>query len=249
MARAYPSWALVATISAIFFVVGTGLPGDSPAGALERFWSSMVGALWALLGVVIQRWLMAHRSRSGATGPPGQTTAQGSRHLHPFVSDFSIHSETFRQALLTGIAATVGLAIGLSLGLPRDIWILITVIITIRPTVGPTINSTIILVVGTVTGAMIAAAATLVTSSVDILGGLLFVFAFGMFSFRLVNQALYQMFLTPFLIVLLNLIFPGSWWFALVRIADVMVGGGVAIATVYFLMFGTRSYGRRRARS
>jgi uncharacterized membrane protein YccC len=165
------------------------------------------------------------------------------------VSDFSIHSETFRQALLTGIAATVGLAIGLSLGLPRDIWILITVIITIRPTVGPTINSTIILVVGTVTGAMIAAAATLFTSSVDILGRLLFVFAFGMFSFRLVNQALYQMFLTPFLIVLLNLIFPGSWWFALVRIADVMVGGGVAIATVYFLMFGTRSYGRRRARS
>ncbi|MDA4113575.1 MAG: FUSC family protein [Thaumarchaeota archaeon] len=247
MARAYPSWALVATISAIFFVVGTGLPGDSVAGAFERFWSSMIGAFWALLGVMIQRWLTAHRSRSGSKGPPPQTMAQASRHLHPFMSDFSIHSETFRQALLTGMAAAVGLAIGLLLNLPRDIWILITVIITIRPSVGPTINSAIILVVGTVAGAMIAAAVTLALASVDILGGLLFVFAFAMFSFRLVNQALYQMFLTPFLIILLNLIFPGSWWFALARIADVAVGGGVAIATVYLLMLGTRSYGRRRA--
>jgi Fusaric acid resistance protein-like len=243
-ARTYPSWALVATISAIFFVVGAGLPGDSIAGAVERFWSSMIGAFWAFLGTAIQRWVLSHGYRIGIVSPPGQATAQDSRHLHPFLSDFSIHSEAFRQALLTGIAASVGLAIGLSLKLPRDIWILITIIITMRPRVGPTINSTIILVVGTVAGAMIAAAATLAIASMDILGGLLFVFAFAMFSLRLVNQALYQMFLTPFLIVLLNLIYPGSWWFALARIADVAVGGGVAIATVYLVMLGTQSYGR-----
>ena len=214
-ARTYPSWALVATISAIFFVVGSGLPGDSVAGAIERFESSVLGDFWALLGVAIQRWLLSHRSRDSATGPPpGRPTAQGSRHLHPFMSDFSIHSEAFRQALLTGIASTAGLAIGLTLKLPRDIWILVTIIITIRPAVGPTINSTIILVVGTVAGAMIAAAATLAIASTEILGGLLFVLAFAMFSSRLVNQALYQMFLTPFLIILLNLIYPGSWWFA-----------------------------------
>ena len=243
MARTYPSWALVATISAIFFVVGTGLPGDSVAGAVERFGSSVIGAFWALLGVAIQRWVSPHGSRDGA---PGQATAQGSHHLHPFMSDFSVHSEVFRQALLTGIAAAVGLAIGLSLELPREIWILITIIITIRLRVGPTINSSVILVVGTAAGAVIAAAATLAVSSVEVLGGLLFVFAFAMFSFRLVNQALYQMFLTPFLIILLNLIYPGSWWFALVRIVDIAIGGGVAITTVYLLMLGTQSYGRRK---
>ena len=162
------------------------------------------------------------------------------------MSDFSIHSEAFRQALLTGMAATAGLAIGLTLKLPRDIWILVTIIITIRPTVGPTINSTVILVVGTVAGAVIAAAATLAIASTETLVGLLFVFAFAMFSSRLVNQALYQMFLTPFLIILLNLIYPGSWWFALARIADISLGGGVAIATVYLLMLGTRTYGMRK---
>jgi hypothetical protein len=246
LARTSPKWALVATISAIFFVVGTGLPGNSIAGAIERLWSSMIGAYWALLGVVVQRFLLSHQSTAGSAGPQGEAASQESRHLHPFLSDLSIHSEAFSQALMTGIAAAAGLTIGLALKLPRDIWILITIIITTRPRVGPTVNSTIILVVGTIAGAAIAAAATLAIASTDILVVLLFVFAFAMFSFRLVNQALYQMFLTPFLIVLLNLIYAGSWWYALARIADVALGGGVAIATVYLLLLGRRSYTRGR---
>ena len=69
---------------AIFFVVGSVLPGDSVAGAIERFESSVLGDFWALLGVAIQRWLLSHRSRDSATGPPpGRPTAQGCRSSSP----------------------------------------------------------------------------------------------------------------------------------------------------------------------
>jgi uncharacterized membrane protein YccC len=76
-----------------------------------------------------------------------------------------------------------------------------------------------------------------------VLGVLLFGFALVMYSSRLVNQALYQAFFTPFLIVLLNILYPGDWWFALVRIADVTIGGLVAIAAVYLLSLEFKSSG------
>jgi uncharacterized membrane protein YccC len=136
---------------------------------------------------------------------------------------------------VTALAAAIGLAIGLTLGLPRDIWIMVTVIIAIRPGVGPTINSTIVLVIGTTVGALVAAAVTLGMASLDVLEVLLFVFAFGMYASRLVNQALFQALLTPFLITLLNIIYPGDWWFALVRIADVIIGGVIAVVMVCIL--------------
>ena len=229
MTRSSGRWIQVGLIGALVFVVGVGLPGDTPSSSLERLWALMAGDLWALLGIAIQ-W----RSRSatrGADGPAHQP--QDQRHIHPFHSGLSVHTEVFGQAVVTAIAAGVGLAIGVTLHLPRDIWIMITIIIAIRPGIGPTINSTIVIVVGTVLGAMLGAAVTLEVGGLAPLAATLFVLAFGMFSARLVNQALFQALVTPFLIVLLNIIYPGDWWFAFARIADVGIGGALAIAAVY----------------
>jgi hypothetical protein len=232
MSRTSPSWSQVGLISTVVFVVGAGLPGGSPSQAAERFLGATAGDIWALIGIWFQR-----RWAAGARGGSDRVdlAPESSRHAHPFVSDLSLRSEAVRQAATTGIAVAVGLSVGLALNLPRDIWILITIVIAIRHGIGPTVNSTVVLVVGTVIGAALAGILTLEVSNLYVLMVFLFVFAFGMFASRLVSQALLQVFVTPFLIVLLNIVFSGGWQYAVYRVIDVAVGGGVAIAAVYVL--------------
>lgn len=88
---------------------------------------------------------------------------------------------------------------------------------------------------GTVVGAIIAAAVTLLISNVDLLAGILFVFAFLEFATRGVNTGLVQIFVVPFLIVLLNLNYPGQWELAFVRVLDVGIGGVFAVISTYLL--------------
>jgi hypothetical protein len=248
MMKTYASWAQVALITSLVFVVGVGLPGATVSGAFERFWTSMAGDLWVLCGVALQRW-----QRSPADGAMGaRGIAHDLRHLHPFFSDMSVHSEVFRQSLVTAVAVAIGLAIGLYLSLPRDIWIMITVIISTRPGLGPTVNSTVSIVLGTVFGAAIAAGVTLAVSGVDVLIVLLFLFAFAMNATRFVNQVLFQALVTPFLIILLDIIYPGDWRIALVRIVDVAIGGCLSVIAVYLLcleLSGTGPGRRPRAQS
>jgi uncharacterized membrane protein YccC len=84
-----------------------------------------------------------------------------------------------------------------------------------------------------VVGALIAAAITLGTSSPYLLSVLLFAFSVLMFAGRGVNTVLFQMSLVPFMIILLNIIYPGEWYFAFDRILDVAIGGAIAIGVVY----------------
>ena len=91
------------------------------------------------------------------------------------------------------------------------------------------------MVVGTIAGATIAAAITLEISNVYVLEVLLLVFGISMFATRGVNLGLVQVSFTPFVIILLNLLYPREWYLAEIRILDVAIGGAIAIATVYVL--------------
>jgi uncharacterized membrane protein YccC len=59
-----------------------------------------------------------------------------------------------------------------------------------------------------------------------------------MFAVRGVNLGLSQVLITPFIIILLNLLFPGQWELAGIRILDVTIGGAIAILTVYLVRVG-----------
>ena len=146
--------------------------------------------------------------------------------------------------MLVGAASAVGLAVGLALGLPRDFWIVVTVIIALRPKIGPTVSFTAMMVLGTIVGAAIAGAVTLEVSNVYLLEALLFGFAIAMFAIRDVNLGLFQVFFSPFIIVLLNLLYPGNWQLAEIRILDVTIGGVIAILMVYLVTI--RSVARRQ---
>ena len=227
LARGSLRWTTTGTFTAIMFAVGAGLPGPSIEAAGLRLWLSLFGALLALGGVELHRLVLSRRHPVGPrTASPGQQLSQ---------------RETVRSAILLGIVSALGFSIGLALGLPRDFWIVVTIIISVRPNLSLTASFTSMMAVGTIVGAFIAAAITLETSDAYVLLPLMFVFAFLMFASRGVNFGLVQVFFTPFVIILVNLLYPGNWYLAFDRILEVGIGVILAIIAVYLLSVRKRA--------
>jgi uncharacterized membrane protein YccC len=148
---------------------------------------------------------------------------------------------------MIGIASAIGYTIGLVSGLQRDFWAVLTIIIAIRPSPSLTISFTSMMVFGTIIGALIAAVITLENSNPYLRLALLFSFAVMVFATMRVNVVLTQIFLVPFIIILLNIYYPGQWYLSFIRILDVAIGGAIAVAMVYLwsALSGSRLLGNR----
>jgi Fusaric acid resistance protein-like len=224
-----PRWTRVGTFTAITFAVGVGLPGDF-AAAMQRALFSVLGTLWVLLGIGMQRRFSSRTLRVGGAGQGlGAQPEPGGDELHP---------DALRNAVTIGAASAVGFAIGMALGLPRDFWVVITIILTVQPSFNATLTFTSSMLLGTIIGAVLGAAVVIGTKDIFIQLVFLSVFAVLMFATRGVNLALVQVFLAPFIIVLLDLIYRGQANFAEARVVDVLVGGLISVATVYVLGLG-----------
>ena len=229
LVRTDPKWAQLATFTAISFAVGAGLPGGSLSAAWQRTYLSLLGALFALTGVVLHR-LIDSRKKS-----PDKTDRVSTTPVNPATP----RSDVVLNAAALGIASAFGFGIALALGLPRDFWVVVTIIITIRPTLNLTLTFTSLMVLGTLVGASVGAAVVLEISNLYVLLTLLFVFSLLMYATRGVNLGLAQVFFAPFVIVLLNIIYPAGLEYAEARIFDVALGGVISVATVYLV--GLRS--------
>lgn len=227
---AFPGYTLTAMFTGILFAVGVGLPGGSLEMAWVRFAFGLTGGLWSLLGVTTARRFTERPADRQATNAPQTGPTAAPRTVGAF-----LRSPAFGHALIVAVASAVGLSVGTALGLPRDFWLVVTIVLAIRPSIGPTLAFTAMIVAGTALGAVIAAAVTVGVTNQYLLWGFLLVFAIALFSVRGVNLGLTQVLLTPFIIILLNILIPGAWYLAEVRIVDVAIGGAIAIATVYLL--------------
>jgi hypothetical protein len=223
IAWASTKWAAVGTFTAIIFAIGVGLPGYSIQSAGLRTLFSLIGMLWALLGIEIQRFVLSHRIQQAS-----QSESSASEQQPP-----TPRLAALRRALMIGIASAIGYTIGLVLGLPRDFWAVLTIIVAIRPSPSLTISFTSMMIVGTIIGASIAAVITLENSNPYLRLALLFSFAVMVFATMRVNVILTQIFLVPFIIILLNIYYPGEWYLSFIRILDVVIGGAIAVAMVY----------------
>src|SRR5947209_10117751 len=90
-------WAAVGMYTAIIFTVGVGLPGSSIQSAGLRTLFSLIGMLWALLGIEIHRFVISHRIQLSGPG----NAAAGEKQTTPRL-------EALRSALLIGIASALG---------------------------------------------------------------------------------------------------------------------------------------------
>ncbi len=231
MASSDQEFLLAGRFTAITFAIGVGLPGGSVEVAWTRLWLAFVGALVAFAGSVV------HHRLARRSAQPGRSKAFPKL---PGLSDFTLKTAWVRDSIAVGIAAAVGYAIGLALGLPRDFWIVVTIISAVRTKFGPTFASASMMVVGTIIGATVAAGITLEVHNDYALEALFLLFGTLMFATRGVNLGLSQVFVTPFIIILLNILYPGEWYLAETRILDVAIGGALAMLTVYMIWMGTR---------
>lgn len=234
MFGAYPRWALASMFTAIFFAVGVGLPGGSVGASGTRLVFSLIGCFWGLAGVALHRFIEPPRATGVAVGPASASSTKGGSGA-PHANRPWAQPDAFKHAVIVGAACGVGISIGLALGLPRDFWIVVTIILAVRPSIRATVSFTSMIVGGTVIGATIAAFVTLGITNDYLLWVLLFLFSVGQFATRGMNLGLTQAFNTPFLIILLNILYPGQWQLAEVRILDVAIGGAIAVLTVYLL--------------
>jgi len=225
-------WAAVGMYTAIIFAIGVGLPGFSIQSAGQRTLFSLIGTLWALLGVEIHRFALSRRRIQLSGSESAATTEQQQQQQQPSTPRLA----ALRSALPIGIVSALGYTVGLVLGLPRDFWIVVPIILAIRPTSSTlTMTFTSMMIIGTIVGALIAAVITLETNNHYLLLALLFSFAVVVFATLGVSITLTQIFLVPFVIILLNIYYPGQWYLPFIRILNVAVGAAIAVAVVYLL--------------
>jgi len=216
--RLRPELFQVGLVTAVVFVVGVGLPGGSEAAAYSRFWLILAGGLWALLGATLQ-WLAQRRRVAAAPTPGVQSPA-------PSSSEIAIHS------IVVAAAVAAGLAISDYAGLVRDYWVMLTVLSCARLMPRLTLSFTAMRVIGTIAGAVLGFVTTvLIGANAPLAVVPMFVFSVGMFSTRNANYIVFTLFLTAFIIVLLNLAYPGDQVLALTRILDTCIGGALALST------------------
>jgi hypothetical protein len=241
----YPRVVNISSVCSIIFSIGIGLPGPSISDAGEGFLLYFVGGLWALVGVVIP---LLH-----STSKPKPTTISVPLHhpgftyrekLTPLLSNLSVRSQAFRSSVALSIIGAIGLLIALDLGLTKASWVLITIcVLFLRSEISITFSFSTMRIIGTIFGAAIGSVITTYVHNQSLLLLFLFLFASVYFAVRNINYALTTLFLTPFILVLLNILSPGQTSLAQARLLDTLIG--VALALCGQLLLWTGSHWKR----
>lgn len=219
---------LMIVISACF-VIGLGLRTSGSPALPEVFLVFLAGGLFALLLVpLLNRWA-AHRPSAFPTPDRIGEALRG-----------VVTRANWLSASVTGVAISVGLSIGYLLGLPRDYWVLLTIVVVMRSSLTATLERMGSRISGTILGAGIGGIVTVLFlpswASVLLLAG----FMAAAIAVQRANYLLYALCLTPFVVVLLNLLAPAGISIAVDRVIDTLIGGliGASVALIAGLIGG-----------
>jgi len=92
-------------------------------------------------------------------------------------------------------------------------------------------------IIGTIVGAIIGLIITAnVVNNICLLSFILFVFASIFFAVRNVNYALATLFLTPFVLILLDILIPDQTLLAQTRILDTLIGSMLTLFGVFIIL-------------
>jgi hypothetical protein len=207
---------IIVVVSACF-VIGLGLPSSGPLPLPGVLGSVLLGGGWAVvLALLIGGYTPLRPTNGSASAAHGSAAAQ------------TVSRDIWVNALVTGLACAIGLAIGFALRLPRDYWVLLTIVVVMRSSLRSTLERMSSRIVGTVVGAAIGGAVTLLLLPSWALVACLVGFMGATVAVQRANYLLYALFLTPFVVVLLNLLQPAAdLTTALDRIVDTLVGGAL----------------------
>ena len=118
---------------------------------------------------------------------------------------------------------------------PHGYWMIITVLVIVKPERRVTRERTTQRIVGSVVGGLAALVFVSFVHNLVVIDVLLIGLCVAAFSHFRTDYALFVMFLTPFVILLITSIAPGGWPLALARILDTFIGAAIAIAATHLL--------------
>ena len=121
------------------------------------------------------------------------------------------------------------------LDLPHGAWVTLTAVVILKPNFGGTYQQALQRVSGTVAGSIMGAILAATIIKLLFLDLLLIPLGILAFSVMASHYGLGVLFLTPFVVVLLNTVQPGHWEVAAIRSLDTIIGGLLALLAGYLL--------------
>jgi uncharacterized membrane protein YccC len=169
--------------------------------------------------------------------PPARPQAAGA--LAALQANLSLSSFWLRYALRFSVAVGVGLAVGRYWGLDKGYWVLITIAVVVKPQLSLSTTSTIHRVAGTLLGALLGILLIIALPSAWGLIAALFVVAVIGISLARVNYGLAVVFITPMVLVLMNVADPGHWQVADIRVVNTLLGATIGLLSTTAILPGS----------
>ncbi len=217
----------------IVFAVTLGL---SPLKQTNNEWARMaefaVGGLWAT-GATLLLWRVIHQPAT----PIDAERLDIPRRLRELRGNLTLRSPVFQHALRIAVAAALAVALYKGRHLEHGYWLILTVLVIVKKDWEATRRRAGERILGSLVGGVLGIVLALTVRNLVTIDLLLLVLCMIAFSHTPTNYGLYVTFLTPFVVLMINIAAPGNWQIALVRIEDTFLGGALALAVAYLMRF------------
>jgi uncharacterized membrane protein YccC len=147
---------------------------------------------------------------------------------------------TWFAALRLTLCVAIAEVVGLLLPLERSYWITLTVGIVLKPDFGSVFGRAVLRGIGTVVGVGIGAAVLGAGTTGWALVALIAVFAGGLAVGKVRNYAILSAFVTPLIILQMDLAAGGNWGVVLARLVDTVLGCAIVLIFGFLLWPGSR---------
>jgi uncharacterized membrane protein (TIGR01666 family) len=153
-----------------------------------------------------------------------------------FINNLNFQSGIFRHALRVGLALLTGYIIAHLFSLGHGNWILLTILVIMKPAYSLTRDRNRARLFGTVIGLVIGAVMIYFIQNHHLLLILMICCMLGSFTFIKTNYQLAVIFMTPQLMILFSVLFPGNTQTLFTdRLMDTMIGSGIAALYSFFI--------------
>ncbi|MEU4245800.1 FUSC family protein [Amycolatopsis sp. NPDC026612] len=162
------------------------------------------------------------------------------RRLRTWAGSLASGPLTWIAALRLTLCVAIAEVVGLLVPLERSYWITLTVGIVLKPDFGSVFGRAVLRGIGTVAGVGIGAVVLVAGGRGWILVALIAIFAGGVAVGKVRNYAILSAFVTPLIILQMDLANTGSWDVVVARLVDTVLGCVIVLVFGYLLWPGSR---------
>jgi uncharacterized membrane protein YccC len=228
--------AQIGFVITLIFAVALGQPGNFQT-ATERFQAFLVGGAFSLI-LTSTLWYFNRKTSSAIDETDAQKEIEMQTQMNPvrgLLDQLTPRSIIFRHAMRLAVAAMIAVAIFKYFRVEHGYWLIITALVIVKPIFADTRRRAIERVLGSVAGGILAVLIAATVQNIIVIDILLLVFSVLAFSHVRTNYGFYALFLTPFVVLMIDTVVPGDWQIAFVRILDTLIGGAIALSVSYLL--------------